>query len=452
MKFTPAGFLALLGTVFIFSFMACQRTTPEQFDTVTEFDYPTRHYEATRWPDRIIQSVSANPSEQINLSWRTSGDIITGHVEYTPSPLGPNSQTHIQPAIVKQVRYDNIHDHYFQAEVKGLQPAKEYMMRVGSDLYQSEWFPVSTAPEQFQAFRFLYFGDIQSNVKGLTTRIYRHALLHYSDAKFMVHTGDIINGSNGNHDDDQWGDWFYACGWMLQKIPVLAAAGNGDHIPRKDFAINAHMLSPQWNGVFNLPANGPEELSNLAYYFDYPGIRIVSLYSWFESLENNGQEIFLNNDLAFTRDHFNQQLRWLERALSSNTQPWLAVVVHHPVFAARKKRHNTFMQQQILPLLEKYKVDLVMQGNDHVYARGNIPDQENNARLPVFVTSVAGGDFQEVDHTHQWIKKYRENAQIYQVIHVNRNTLKLEAIDSRGRLVDRYWIRRGEDNTKTMVE
>jgi hypothetical protein len=449
MKISSAGILVLFGLLFLVLFSACPGTKPEQFETIVQLDYTPRHYEASKWPDRIIQSVSVDPSTQINLTWRTSGDIITGYVEYAPSPLVTDTEARTQPALIKQIRYDNIHDHYFHASLTELQPAKEYMVRVGNDMYRSEWFPVRTAPERFQSFRFLYFGDVQSHVKELTTRIYRHALLHYSDAKFMIHTGDIING---NSDDDQWGEWFYAGGWMLQQIPVLAVAGNGDHIPRQNPNGTTRMLAPQWSGIFNLPQNGPEALSNLSYYFDYPGIRIVSLYTFFESLENKSHEIYLNHDLEFTRELFDAQLRWFERALSSNTQPWLAVALHHPVFTSRKERHNPFLQQYILPLLEKYNVDLVMQGHDHVYARGYNPEQENDSRLPVYVTSVAGGDLREVDRTHQWIKRSRENTQMYQVVHVSQNNLRIEAIDSRGRLADRFWIRRDEDGRKRLVD
>lgn len=432
-------------------FVKCGSSPEPIFDIIAQTPIPERIYNATPWPDRIFQSIAEDPSTQISISWRASNQVITGYVEYTEagSFYAQSNNILTKAAIIRPVRHEHVHDHYFQADISGLKPETNYKVRVGNDSYRSEWIDVRTAPESFKPFRFLYFGDMQSQIREKGTGIFRHAAMHYHDARFMVHAGDLVSSSG---DDDTWGEWFYAGNWLFQQVPSLVVAGNSDHFRWQQQPVDKQMLFPQWHGVFNMPKNNPEGLENLAYYFDYPGIRIIALYSNFESLTGNNRDIYIKNDLQLTQDLFNQQLRWLERALAGNRQPWLAVVIHHPVFTARKERYNELLQNHFLPLFEKYKVDLVMQGHDHVYARGSNPDPEKESKLPVYVISVAGGEMREVDRSHTWISRYKENTQLYQVIHIGRNALRLESVDTRGNIADRFWIRRAEDGSKVFLE
>lgn len=437
----------ILSIIFIVLLAACSSSSNENLDLTDPIPVTERYYDSSVWPDRILQSVSEDPATQINLSWRTSGSIIDGYVEVALAHSSSVKEEEIltQTATVQQVRYKNILDHYFKATLLDLKPRTSYMVRVGSKDHRSEWFQVSTAPQTFQPFRFLYFGDIKENIREYAPRIYRQAAIGYPDAKFMVHTGNMVNSTAT---DDTWGEWFYSGNWLFQQIPSLAVPGDGEH--RQIPGSNTSMLFPQWNGSFHFPQNGPPGMENLSCYYDYPGIRIVSLYTHFPS-RNSTQDIYLNHEEMVSEEHFQNQLRWLKRVLAGNNQPWLAVIMHHPVFTARKDRHNELLQKQILPLLEQYNVDLVLQGHDQVYARGFNPDPERESKLPAYVISVAGGEMREADKSHNWISRQSENTQLYQVINVSRNSMRIDAINLQGKRVDRFWIRREEDGTKKLL-
>ncbi len=440
--------LNTLNILVIILFATCSSSQNENFDLTAPVPFTERYYNSSVWPDRVFQSVSEDPSTQINLSWRTSGSIIDGYVEVALAHSSAIKEEEIrtQTATVQQVRYDNILDHYFKTTLHDLRPETRYMVRVGNESYRSEWFQVRTAPQSFQPFRFLYFGDIKENIREYAPRVYRHAGTRYPDAKFMVHTGDMVNS---NATDDAWGEWFYSGGWLFQQIPSLAIPGDGEH--RQLTGSNTSMLFPQWNGSFHLPQNGPPGMENLSCHYDYPGLRIVSLYTHFPSGRNN-EEIYLNHEERVSEEHFQTQLRWLKRVLAENRQPWLVVIMHDPVFTALKNRHNERLQQYILPVLEQYNVDLVLQGHDQVYARGYNPDPERESKLPVYVTSVSGGEMREVDKSHTWITKYYENNQLYQVINVSQNTLRVESLNLQGQRVDRFWIRRDENGIKKLLQ
>ena len=407
-------------------------------------------YPAGNYPDRIMQSVSEKPAEQITVSWRTSTSIKSGFVEFAPfSPKNNVDNSQIVEAEKVHINFENVvNDHYFQATINQLVPNKEYSIRVGNKNYRSEWFKVRTAPEAFEPFSFLWFGDVQNDIKEFAPRIFSQAMKKAPDAKFIVHSGDLVL-SSGN--DDTWGEWFYSGSWMFREIPSLAIPGNSDHFRMTEDPIDQRILFPQWHGVFRFPRNGPENMDNVAYYYDYPGIRMVALYSNFESTTKDDREIFLNPEIQLTDKMFYEQTQWLEQVLRTNTQKWLMVVMHHPVFTAREERYNELLLENWLPLFEKHKVDFVLQGHDHVYARGFNPNSSNQNKLPVYAISFAGGKSRTLDNSHKWIKASLEDTQLFQVIQVNDTEIEYKAYDAGGRIIDSFAIIENQ-NGKSIIE
>lgn len=410
---------------------------------------PNVQFAASEHPDRILQSVSEDPARQINLSWRSSSDVETGFIEYSvlSSEIKKNPESETEHAFVVPVTFENTTNHYFQAKLTGLQPNTSYMMRVGSESHRSEWFTTRTAPETFEPYHFLYFGDMQNDILEYGSRTFRKAFSSFPDSRFMIHAGDLVLSSG---DDDTWGEWFYAGNRVFQQIPSLPVAGNSDHYRMQETPVDKRMLFPQWNGVFQLPENGPSGLENLSYYVDYPNLRVIALYTNFESAGKDEREIYIDKYTKLTDDLFQKQLRWMEEVLAENTQPWTVVVMHHPVFTAREERDNELLQEYFLPLFEKHQVDLVLQGHDHVYARGTNPELGNEPQLPVYVISISGGKMREVNYDYTWISKAVENTQIYSVIHIESNSLKVESFDVTGKLRDSFKIQLTSDPKKIL--
>ncbi len=96
-----------------------------------------------------------------------------------------------------------------------------------------------------------------------------------------------------------------------------------------------------------------------AYYsFNYANIHFVCLES---------------NDAAF-RATTGAMATWLRNDLAANTQRWTVVYFHHPPYS--KGSHDSDnsselvgMRTNIIPILETYKVDLVLSGHSHSYER-----------------------------------------------------------------------------------
>ena len=59
-----------------------------------------------------------------------------------------------------------------------------------------------------------------------------------------------------------------------------------------------------------------------------------------------------------------RQLRWLDKELASAREQWVVVVGHHPVFAhtSKDESERTDLQQRLLPILKRHKVDMYICG------------------------------------------------------------------------------------------
>ena len=88
------------------------------------------------------------------------------------------------------------------------------------------------------------------------------------------------------------------------------------------------------------------------------------------------------------------QTAWLEGLLKDNPNKWTVVTFHHPVYSTTGTRNNPNVRGQWGPLFEKYGVDLVLQGHDHSYGRGNVATARKSSTVhngTVYVVSVSGG-------------------------------------------------------------
>jgi len=103
------------------------------------------------------------------------------------------------------------------------------------------------------------------------------------------------------------------------------------------------------------------------------------------------------------------------------------------------------MREALLPLYDKYGVDLVLQGHDHLYARsqklagGKIvaPDAPGT----VYIISVSGPKMYEVDHRFESLMaKIIPHRQMYQVVDVDGDRLTLHAYSSEGEQLDGFQL------------
>jgi hypothetical protein len=402
----------------------------------------------TPLPDRVVLSWSADPTNSIDVTWRTDTSVSASFGEIAPAStlLGDMKQGDVSHATriggsKQKFKSDLETSHVHSLRFDSLKPSTMYAYRVGDgEKLWSEWFQFRTASTSAQPFTFVYFGDAQNAVRSLWSRVIREANQYAPRAAFMLHAGDLINSDDS---DAEWGEWFGAGGWLNGMIPVVATPGNHEY--NDDYGLSRH-----WRPQFAFPANGPSGLEETVYWFDYQGARIISLNS---------------------NERIDEQRPWLEKVLADPKRPkWTIATFHHPVYSAAKKRDNPEIRNVWRPVLEGGGVDLVLQGHDHAYARSGLGGPENatstrtspnttnvadgvraKSSNTVYVVSVSGPKMYELQESWD-VSREASGVQLFQVIHVSAEQIRYEARQATGELYDAFTIKKDATGKSTLTE
>lgn len=378
-------------------------------------DQPSIPYKASEMPDRILMSITDSLAQTRTITWRTSKVVQTGTLEWSDKITQIDFYRDANRANARSERFvtytgDTVY--YHTATLRMLKPGENYVYRVGEGDMWSEWIDFSM-PTDNDAFRFIYMGDAQNDIRSLWSRVFRKAYAALPTAEFVVHVGDLINHSQNEY---EWAEWFHAGGFMFAAKPQLAVRGNHEYV--KDENGVKQYSTPSWRHQFRYPSNGPSSLANGAYFIDIKNCRFVFMDS---------------NDALDVQGH------WLEQVLKRNTKKWIIVVCHHPVVSATEGRINSGVMAHWKPLFDKYNVDLVLQGHDHVYARGRIPDAEGNRRGPTHVISVAGRKAYAVGN-HPWMEVKMGSTQTYQLVEMSHEAIIFKTYALDGQVYDTFRI------------
>lgn len=373
------------------------------------------------YPDRVILTFSGDPATSQAVTWRTDTSVTNALAQIVPAQAGPQfaQQAQTIKATTTRLTTDLGAAHYHSAVFTNLKPNSLYAYRVGDGNNWSEWFHFRTASDREEPFTFLYFADAQNDIRSHCPRVFRQAFQDAPKARFLLHAGDLINRANS---DAEWGEWFYTLGWLGATIPSVPTPGNHEYARNED---GKRLLTAHWRAQFTLPENGVPGLEETAYFIKYQGALIISL-NCMEKLA--------------------EQAEWLEKVLRENPSRWTIVTFHFPILSSAQGRDNPRLRAIWKPIFDNHRVDLVLQGHDHTYARS--VQQEGGT---VYVVSVAGPKMYRLN-PQPWMKRSAENTQLYQVIRVERDKIVYEARTATGELYDAFELHKREGQTNKLVE
>ena len=96
-----------------------------------------------------------------------------------------------------------------------------------------------------------------------------------------------------------------------------------------------------------------------------------------------------------------------------------------------------------------------MQGHDHTYARGrNLPfggSEKDDKNGTVYVVSVSGTKMYNLTD-NRWMDRAGENTQLYQIVAINKDTLRYEAKTVLGNLYDSFELIKQKNGFKEFVD
>ena len=430
----PARLLFLVAALCAFPFDA---SAHESRNTLVPKGYV--HYAPGPIPDRVALLLTADPARNQTVTWRTEAGVTETLAQLSKALAGPG--LHLGAREVggrnRPLETENGVAHHHAVTFTDLEPDTLYAYRVrGADTW-SEWFQFRTAKSGFAPFSFLYFGDAQNSIRSHFSRVIREAFAAHERPALLLHAGDLVNSRAGVH-DDEWGEWFDAGGFLHGMVPSFPVAGNHEFI--KPAAGGLRVLSPHWTAHFSVPANGPDGLRDTVYFVEYQGVLFVALDS---------MNALQDETLA------QQQADWLDRLLTASTHRWVIVSHHHPVHSVSLGRDNPLLRQYWQPLYEKHGVDLVLQGHDHTYGRGENLAEGTTAiddTGTIYVVSVAGPKMYLVaDEAESSMARVGEDVQLYQFIQVEADRLRYASRTVTGDVYDAFELTMSDDG-KRLVE
>jgi acid phosphatase type 7 len=133
------------------------------------------------------------------------------------------------------------------------------------------------------------------------------------------------------------------------------------------YAASRNSRDIPYYSIFTLPKNaeagGVASKVESYYSFDFANVHFIALDS--DGIEDNQYRLY---------DTISPQVNWLKRDLATNRQKWTIVMFHHPPHT--KNSHDSdaevelwLLKENLTPILERYKVDMVLNAHSHIYER-----------------------------------------------------------------------------------
>jgi hypothetical protein len=303
----------------------------------------------------------------------------------------------------------------------------EYVVSAGGTRAGPSQF--RTAPSEGTAgedVRVLLFGD---SGWGGPQQIDLARQMRRDDWDLSIHVGDIAYNDGSEEEFTERHFRVYAP--TFASTPFYPSVGN--HDVRADGGRS-------YDGAFLWP-----EPFTGARYFSFRWGRIQFL-----SIDTSSK----TDDVEDLRNGTGRQLEWLEGVLreasADSTVDWIITFQHHPLYshAIGISGHelDRDLRAVLLPLYERYGVDLVTAGHDHHYER-SWPVRENrrvpDGCGPVHVLSGGGGASRYArDITNTSLLATAQRLYQYVELIVGPDRIQGRVVDRGGQVVDEFSVRR----------
>ena len=308
-----------------------------------------------------VKTLPARPIVKIGKGNSLGGDYIEVRADYAEA-----SSYEYASGGDKSINY-----YVCKAEIE-LEANTEYVYTVGDKYigkFTEETKIKSVDPELTAAtnWRFAHVSDSQAegNVEngGTGTGAAYGAALgcianDHTNNKFILHTGDFVEYSRY---ESYWANMLGENFAHVARMPVMALSGNHE----TTYKNGSNETFKHFD--YKIPSQNTE--LGFYYSFSYGGVKFIML----NTNETGGR---LSDG----------QYAWLENELKNKTEKWTIVSMHNPMYSVGKwgsdpeKNSLTLSyQSQLKGLFAEYKVDIVLQGHDHMVSRTHPIKADGNA-------------------------------------------------------------------------
>jgi hypothetical protein len=365
------------------------------------------------YPIGIHISFQEDPRNSVTIMWITKNNTENSIVEI----ISPENINKIYTGT--SIQYGGWYWH--KVGVTGLKPNTTYRYRVGDpQLNMSQWHEFKTAPDGETPFTFTVYADQGINKhasKAVETALENNPDLH-------IHPGDLSYGSSNIK---EWIKWFKIIEPLASRAPYMIGVGNHEYYSGKN-------------------------LKDLDAYFSMPGDSYTYVFKW-------GNAYFITVDLGEDEntpppENLIQKVdNILSEASRDPSTNWIFAYIHYPPYSSGQRHGSSRAASKLIPIFEKYGVDIVFAGHEHNYERtypmknGTIVSMNTTRYTGLngtiyMVVGGAGGDLYKgfIKPQPEW-SYMRKAVYSIAVVHVDGKTLELDVIRTdTGETIDSFTI------------
>jgi predicted phosphodiesterase len=325
-------------------------------------------------------------TDAITVMWETSAPSDS-RVEYGATSCADATARDAAPVTVHEVR------------LTGLDTDARYHYRVVSEAPPES---VTSADHTFQtavaptatAFRFAVYGDTRSQ-PAVHAEVVKAIIA--SKPRFVLHTGDLVR--DGTKQSYWQTDFFDPAAPLMADTVVFPVLGNHEG------------NSALYYQYFAVPAGGGDHYER-----------------WYSFTYGNAKFIGIDTEADFAPGSV--QYAWLVTELQNSTSRWLFVFQHVPAYSSGGHGGSKEVQDSLVPLYERYGVDVVFCGHDHLYERSE------KSGVQYVVTGGGGAPLYRPNmspNPRQVRAAFRYH---YCVVDINGDTAVLTAMGTEGKSFD----------------
>lgn len=307
------------------------------------------------------------------------------------------------------------------AELRGLAPASPYFYEVearddAGAVIRSGVLTFQTAVGPADAWSFAILGDTEARPH-VNDRLAK--AIWSERPNFLLLLGDLTDGGQRHHKFEWNYEYFLGMNQLIGRVPVFPVPGNGES--------DLHW----YNQYHSLP------LPRHCYSFRFGNAEFFMLDS--------------NRPMA----PGSEQYAWLEARLADSTARWKIACHHHPTYSSDEDDYGNSWQgpsqlgdakvRSVVPLYERYGVDLVFFGHLHSYERSwPVADGRINLQRGVRYIQAGGGggNLEDAAPTRSWFTKQVHRGHHYGMLEVHGDELRFRLVDIEGRLRDMFEVRK----------
>ncbi len=178
------------------------------------------------------------------------------------------------------------------------------------------------------------------------------------------------------------------------------------------------------------PGNHEESSPLFNKYFDTE--KSYSTFVW-----ENVRFLMIDSEISFFNG--SPQYKFIEDTLKNNKSKWIVVVTHESPYSNTPRHYsNLYSRKEIVPLFEKYKVDIVFSGHNHVYERTKKVNGVKYVTLPCMGSNKPKGTDKDKNEDSSFSEKQLYGVDGYMTADVNKNKINFNLYDANDAVVDSF--------------